>query len=223
MTKKYFNINIFILLLFGGIGSISNAALISQGTTYQIVEPDLLLEIEQKAKQVNWQKLQKNTTLTQMFAHLPMATADTSYYHTPVARLPFEVKDNHGKILYPKGFKFNPLKYTTLPNQLIVLGAVHHLKRVSMRSNLVSLDDTLLISNMDTRVFIKQTGRQAFLLTQEAVSRLGVKRVPCVVSQKGDRLLIQEYAPRTKKPLIQEHTSQSEKRLIKTQTPRGNK
>lgn len=200
MTPYYNNINIILLLLFSSVNSISNisnAVVISQGTTYEIIEPDLLLEIKQKAQQVNWQKLQKDTTLTQAFAHLPMATADRSYYHTPVARLPFEVKDNHGKILYPQGFKFNPLKYISLPNELIVLGSASHLQVLSSLSNLVSLDDTLLISNMDTRVFIKQTGRQAFLLTKDATRRLGIRKVPAIISQQGDRFLIQEYAPRS--------------------------
>lgn len=212
MIKKYFNnlyplnlpaniVVLSILLLFSSTSSFSSnstssAVSIVRGTTYQIIEPDLLLEIQQKAQQVNWQKLQKDIKLTQDIAHLPIATQDKSYYHTPIAVLPFEVKDQDGKILYPQGFKFNPLKYISLANELIVLGSANHLQRVSRLSDVVSLDDTLLISNMDTRVFIQQTGKHAFLLTQEAAKRLGIKRVPAVISQQGDSLLIQEYAPR---------------------------
>jgi hypothetical protein len=29
-------------------------------TLYEVIEPDLLLEIQQKAKQVDWKKLQRN-------------------------------------------------------------------------------------------------------------------------------------------------------------------
>lgn len=191
---KSYNITIasVILLLFN---SASNAITISKGTTYNIVEPDLLLEIKQKAKQVDWQKLQRNMRLTQEIAHLPIAQENRSYYHTPITTLPFEVKDKQGKILYPKGFKFNPLKYTTLPNQLIVLGSPSHLKMVSNLSPLVSSDDTLLVANMDARVFIKKTGKRAFLLTKDAINRLGIKQVPAVISQQGDQFLIQVFAP----------------------------
>ncbi len=194
MIKNYFNISIIILLLFSGN---SSAISVSKGTTYEIVEPDLLVEIKQKADQVNWKKLQKNMKLTQDITHLPIAKEDESYYHQPIVELPFEVKDKDGKILYPKGFKFNPLKYTTLPNQLIVLGSPRHLETVSNLSSVVSSDDTLLIANMDTVKFIKQTGKRAFLLTENAIKRLGIKKVPSVISQKGDRFLIQVFAPRS--------------------------
>lgn len=189
----YNNINIILLLLFS---SVTNAIIISQGTTYDIVEPDLLIEIQQKAKQVDWQKLQRNMKFTQEFVRLPIATEDKSYYYTPVTILPFEIKDKNGKVLYPKGFKFNPLKYTTLPNQLIVLGSARHLDVVSNLSSLVSPDDTLLIVNMNTRKFIKQTGKRAFLLTKNAIKRLGIKQIPAIISQQGDQFLIQVFALR---------------------------
>lgn len=193
MMSYYNNINIILLLLFS---SVTNAIVISQGTTYEIVEPDLLIEIQQKATQVDWQKLQRNMKFTQEFARLPIATEDNSYYHTPVTILPFEVKDKNGKVLYPKGFKFNPLKYTTLPNQLIVLGSSRHLDVVSNLSSLVSPDDALLIVNMDTRKFIKQTGKRAFLLSKNAIKRLGIKQIPAIISQQGDQFLIQVFALR---------------------------
>lgn len=190
----YYNISIILLLL---ASVASNAVVVSKGITYDIAEPDLLLEIQQKAEKVDWKNLQQNMKLIQAFAHLPTAKEDKSYYHTPISILPFEVKDKNGKVLYPKGFKFNPLKYTNLPNQLIVLGSPRHLKTVSNLSSLVSSDDTLLIANMDARKFIKKTGKQAFLLTKDAAKRLGVKRLPAVISQQGDKFLIQEYAPRS--------------------------
>lgn len=208
------------LLLFS---SISSAVVVVRGTTYEIIEPDLLLEIEKKAQQVNWQKLQKDITLTQHITHLPIATQDKSYYHTPTTRLPFAVKDRSGKILYPQGFKFNPLKYISLPNQLIVLGSVNHLKMLSSISELVSLDDTLLIANMDTRAFIKQADRQAFLLTRDATKRLGIKSIPAIISQQGDRFLIQEYAPTVERLSSHKHEPKIKKLSIQKHQPRDSR
>lgn len=189
----YKNINIIILSL---ICTVTQAVDLTKGQTFDIVEPDLLTEIKQKAKRVDWKTLSSNMKLAQKFARLPIATEDNAYYHTPIATLPFEVKDKDGKVLYAKGYKFNPLKYTTLPNKLIVLGAPRHLQMVSDLSSLVSVDDTLLIANMDTRKFIKQTGRRAFLLTKDAIRRLGVKQLPAIIRQQGDKFLIQVFAPR---------------------------
>ncbi|SMN15744.1 hypothetical protein CRYPA_1749 [uncultured Candidatus Thioglobus sp.] len=195
MNSKYYkNINIIILLF---VCTATQAVELSKGQTFDIVEPNLLAEIKQKANQVNWKKLQKDMKFTQEVVRLPIAKEDGSYYHTPITLLPFEVKDKNGKILYPKGFKFNPLKYTTMPNQLIVLGSPRHLQTVSSSSSLVSADDTLLIVNMDARAFIKQTGKRAFLLTKDAIKRLGVKTVPAIISQEGDKFLIQTFAPRS--------------------------
>lgn len=194
LIKYYFNISIIILSF---TCTTTQAVDLAKGQTFNIVEPNLLTEIKQKANKVDWQSLSKNMKLDQSQVNLPTAKESRQYYFEPFAILPFEVKDKDGNILYPKGFKFNPLKYTTLPNQLIVLGSPRHLQTISSASSLVSVDDTLLIANMDTRVFIKQTGRQAFLLTKEAIKRLGVKTVPAIISQEGNRFLIQTFAPRS--------------------------
>lgn len=194
LIKYYFNISIIILSF---TCTTTQAVDLAKGQTFNIVEPNLLTEIKQKANKVDWQSLSKNMKLDQSQVNLPIAKESRQYYFEPFAILPFEVKDKDGNILYPKGFKLNPLKYTTLPNQLIVLGSPRHLQTISSTSSLVSVDDTLLIANMDTRVFIKQTGRQAFLLTKEAIKRLGVKTVPAIISQEGNRFLIQTFAPRS--------------------------
>jgi hypothetical protein len=79
----------------------------------------------------------------------------------------------------------------------IAVSSPRHLKMVSSLSSLVSLDDTLLIANMNARVFIEKTNKRAFLLTKNAIQRLGVKSVPAVISQQGDKFLIQEYKVRS--------------------------
>ncbi|CAB5506923.1 hypothetical protein AZO1586I_1709, partial [Bathymodiolus thermophilus thioautotrophic gill symbiont] len=65
MKIKFFNSIIILLLTFS---SASSAITVSKGTTYEVIEPDLLLEIQQKAKQVDWKKLQRNMKLAQDIA-----------------------------------------------------------------------------------------------------------------------------------------------------------
>lgn len=176
-----------IVFVFG-----SYAVEINRGTTYEIIEPDTLKEIEQKASQFNWQGIKDNPNIEQKWVSLPIAKQNQTYRHTIITTLPFEVKDNKGNIIYPKGYQFNPLDYTTLPSRLVVIANACHLQAIKPS---VSNSDIILIANNEPISFIKDHSRRAFILTPQAAKQLSVKQIPATINQVGNQLQINEYKP----------------------------
>jgi fido (protein-threonine AMPylation protein) len=66
-----FLVNKKALLLVFSINTL--AFILAINKVSEVIEPDLLLEIQQKAKQVDWKKLQRNMKLAQDIARLPIA------------------------------------------------------------------------------------------------------------------------------------------------------
>lgn len=108
---------VLLLLVFKTTAS----AGLFNGTTYNIVEPNMLTEMQNRAKKINLQKLQEEGKLSAEHyfpkdaKYLPPSQKSYTYLHDVVYTLPFNIpKVVNGKvvgILYPKGFTYHVLKY----------------------------------------------------------------------------------------------------------------
>ena len=181
-----------VLLLF--VSGHANSLTINQGTSFAIVEPDLLAEIQQKAEQVDWQQIKKSINIKNNQAQLLIAKKDREIHHTPIAKLPFEIKDENNKVIYPKGFEFNPLLYTQIPGRIIVVASPQHLKTLAKAPVPPLLSDIVLVANIPLAKF-KNIKQKVYLLTQSAAQRLGLKNAPAIISQQQDYLVINEFVP----------------------------
>ena len=92
------------------------------GTTYPIVEPNLLAQIAVGAKKIEahpkaMQKMFKKKLMKYVPTHdyLPQAQKSFVFYHDVIYKLTFSIpRVQNGKVvgtLYPKGFTFHVLKY----------------------------------------------------------------------------------------------------------------
>ena len=161
--------NVLVTLIITLIPFNSASLTISEGTTYDIAEPNMLDEITQKAKSINWQQIQKNYQLTITINKLPVAKENKQFAFTPITYLPFDVSDKNGKVLYPKGFKFNALKYTTLPYKIAIIGSI---KQYNQIKDKLSINDVVMVANMSAKKFIDKTKRRAFIATKNAIKLL---------------------------------------------------
>lgn len=81
------------------------------GQVYGIAEPDALAEIEQRVRAVDWSKeLNKNRDSWATFqgVPLPVSKKTQTRTHVPFYTSLIDVPDKDGKVLYPKGYTFNP-------------------------------------------------------------------------------------------------------------------
>jgi len=115
---SYISIVLFFLTLYCATSSFADSL---NGTTYPIVEPNLLTEMQQRAKKIDVKKLQEEGKksaehyVPRNAKYLPPSQKSYSYLHDVVYTLPFDIpKVVNGKVvgvLYPKGYTYHVLQY----------------------------------------------------------------------------------------------------------------
>jgi len=151
------------------------------GRTWPIAEPDALSEIEARAAQQppniaerfgpqqGWSAMQS--------ASLAVARTDRKRTVVPFHTLDFEIRLHDGKLLYPKGYTFNPLAYVTLPQRLVVV----HPRDLSWALARARPIDWILLAGgthttTDPIALGEKIGRPLFILEERVKERLGLAR-----------------------------------------------
>ncbi len=169
------------------------------GRTWPIAEPDALSEIEARAAQQppniaerfgpqqGWSAMQS--------ASLAVARTDRKRTVVPFHTLDFEIRLHDGKLLYPKGYTFNPLAYVTLPQRLVV---VHPRDLSWALARARPIDWILLAGGTHTTTapiaLGEKIGRPLFILEERVKERLGLAVAPVIVEQVGQKLELSEFA-----------------------------
>lgn len=178
------------------------------GPVYPIAEQDMLAAIDQRLK-----SLKESGELARIEEDakarynayserpegitLPRADKDRTYYVDPSVTVPYDIKDNQGRILYPAGTTVNPLEHTTLSKQLLffdgddpiqVEWARSIIERETVRIKLILVNGPImtLMNDWRTRLYFDQHG--------ELVKQLGIRAVPVIISQEGPRLKVVEHS-----------------------------
>jgi conjugal transfer pilus assembly protein TraW len=174
------------------------------GRTWPIAEPDALSEIEAKVATLprdmskafgprdKWSALKS--------APLAPATADRTRTVVPFYTLDFDITLPDGKTLYPKGFTFNPLTFVKLPQRLVVV----HPRDLAWALRTAKQSDFILLTalgqeNGDPITLTEKTGRAIYILEERVKERLGLTVAPVVVAQAGQKLVLTEFGPRSRK------------------------
>ncbi len=168
----------------------------SFGTTYPISEPDAMHEIEQKMKNIDHEKIARD--LDRSFrtftpgdtVKLHPAARSYSYHPDLTYTLDYDIPrvDSSGKmvgVLYPKGYKFNPVEYLGGdPPTLVIFNAnsEKELKWVKYyyqkKSNVM-----FCLSEGDWLKTSKELGTQVYYLKAIMADRLNLKNTVSVVSR----------------------------------------
>lgn len=167
------------------------------GRTWPIAEPDALAEIEGKAAalprelgpkfgpRAGWSAL-KSASLARVAT--PRVRTVVPFY-----TLDMDVMLPDGRVLYPKGFTFNPLTYVSLPQRLIVV----HPRELSWALQTAAPTDWILLAGgagqaADPIALGEKLGRPLFILEERVKSRLGLTVAPVIVRQVGQKLELTE-------------------------------
>lgn len=169
------------------------------GRTWPVIEPDALTEIEARvAKQPaniadrfgprqGWSAMRS--------AILEVAHKDRKRTVIPFHALDFEIRLPDGKLLYPKGYTFNPLAYVSLPQRLVVV----HPQNIDWAMAQARPSDWILLAgggqaNADPIALGEKIGRPLFILEERVKDRLGLAVAPVIVQQVGQKLELHEFA-----------------------------
>jgi len=172
------------------------------GRTYPIAEKDALTEIEERARQVNWEKVLDKRKLENFQgppdkATLPRAQRGQVRQVDMTYTAEIDVPDGKGGILYPKGYTFNPLDFITYPKTIIVINGNDKDQVSWFKDSEYSqqMDVTLMITEGAFGVITKKVNRTVFYATTKIINRFQLAAVPSIIKQKGQYMEVTEVVP----------------------------
>jgi conjugal transfer pilus assembly protein TraW len=174
----------------------AHAAASRIGRVWPIAEPDALSEIEAATATLppiaprfgprsRWTALQP--------ARLGVATRKAIRSVVPFYTLDQDLRLPDGRLLYPKGFTFNPLSYIRLTQRLIIV----HPRQLDWALAEARPTDWVILAGsggafVDPLALGAKVGRPIFILEEQVKSRLDLTVAPVIVTQVGQRLELDE-------------------------------
>jgi conjugal transfer pilus assembly protein TraW len=167
------------------------------GETYPVQEPDIIAELKQKAARAQDPALfeRMKTYQPPELHHLPPAKADRTFLVDMTYTLDRDIADSDGRVIYPRGYTFNPLDYISFPGGLVVINAEDP-SQVSWFTSSPYFENhqaRLLISGGLAADLVETLQRPVYYLTEDIAGRLQLAAVPSVVIQHEDRLQVREF------------------------------
>lgn len=177
------------------IASAVHAETATIGRTWPIAETDALTEIEarvgrQPANIASRFGPREHWSAMQAASLAPVAQSRVRSV-VPFHTLAFDIRGADGRIVYPKGFTFNPLAYVTLPQRLIVVAP----RDLGWALGQVKPTDFILLAagkGADPIALSEKAQRPIFLLEARVKERLGLTVAPVIVRQVGQKLELTE-------------------------------
>jgi conjugal transfer pilus assembly protein TraW len=173
------------------------------GTTFEILEEDLLEVIESKLKKLegerNLQKhqekiakqAQKKIKCPKPVEGIKHTKEPRSFIYDPSITVPYDLKDYRGAVFHEKGTKINPLDYKSLSKPLLFIDGddeaqVNWAREQKPNSQIILTKGSPfeLMEKLDRSVYFDQEGTLA--------KKLGIQQVPARVTQQDKHLLIEE-------------------------------
>lgn len=192
------------LLLLAALAtpSMARSATATIGRTWPIAEPDAMAEIEAKTatlppnlaakfgQRSGWPALRAAT--------LGVAHADRVRSLVPFHTLETDIRLPDGRILYPKGFTFNPLDYVRLAQRLVIVAPedLGWALSAAMPADFILLTGSRTPGRQpDILTLSDRVHRPLFILEERVKARLGLTVAPVVVVQSGQKLVLTEIGP----------------------------
>ena len=166
------------------------------GQVYPIVEPDIVIELQQSAPKVDLEKIKADYAYYQPINlhRLPKATADRTFSVDMMYTLDHDLTDEKGTTLYKKGFTFNPLHYVHFTGGLVVIDGSDPAQVVWFKASpyFANQQAILLLSDGYAAELNKQLKRPVYYLTKDIVARLHFAAVPSVAVPQGNTMTVRE-------------------------------
>ncbi len=187
------------MISVAALAAAAQAATSTIGRTWLIAETDALSEIESRATRVPDMRQAygpRSSWSAMKAAALGDARADRQRTVVPFFTLDQEIKLSDGRVVYPKGFTFNPLAFVKLPQRLVIARPVD----LPWALRTARSSDFILLAagrpgDADAITLSERNGRSIYILEERVKQRLGLTVAPVVVTQAGQKLVLNEYGP----------------------------
>jgi conjugal transfer pilus assembly protein TraW len=167
------------------------------GRVYPVLERDALEEIEEKASSLlPLLSFLRERTESPDIEGLPLPPARTPrrFSFEPVFEVEEDIVDESGNVLYPKGFRFNPLEYVSQSGTYVFLDGTDRKQLAWFERRKKNLPDTVtvLVTRGDPGELSRRTGKAVYRATREVSGALRVEHTPAVVRIGGGRIEVEE-------------------------------
>ena len=177
------------------------------GKTYPILEQDMIVQIQARvqAKMDNgelaqlhqqWRNRAKDYVRRPLGQLLPQATEPRVTKVESRLTLKTDLKDEHGRILYPKGTVVDPLKIMSLNYVVCFIDGDNQKQVIWLQETCADNPlNKLVLVNGDYVALSERTGlRLYFDQHGKLTERLNIRALPAVFSQRGDDLYVEEIS-----------------------------
>jgi conjugal transfer pilus assembly protein TraW len=177
------------------------------GAVYDITEKDALKEIEEKAREVDINRIMNKGELARKVKNytpedskdvkLPPARRDRTFLVDMTYTLDRDIADERGNVIYPKGYTFNPLDYVTYPGVIVILDGKSPAQVAWFKQSAYSKDlkTKLLVTDGSYAELSRTLKRPVFYVSQVMVGVFQIQAVPSVVRQRGVVMEVKEIPP----------------------------
>lgn len=177
----------------------------SFGKTWDFAEKDARLEIQEKMASVDLNAIQEaqREKLQNSLRHLPFENALPPAIQNRTERIvpwyELEMDVYHpetGEILYPKGYRFNPLEYVPdVPVQMVLINGnrkaeVEWIKK-ARASGVIRQDTMIRVFGGDYYALNEELGEPVFL-GGDILEKGWCHASPCIIEKEGTELIIKE-------------------------------
>lgn len=167
--------------------------------TYPVIEPNALKQIQHKARtMMPVLKKKKIINMAKNFRpatiKLKRAEQNRTFHIQTVNTLDKEITDQYGRIVYPKGYKFNPLEHITNPQQYVFVDGTDsdQIQWFNESEYAKSLDTVLMITDGRWIDVMESVEFRVYYALPAIIDKFQIKAVPAVVCQKDDHLIAKE-------------------------------
>jgi len=125
---------------------------------------------------------------------LSPAPKNRVFYPDMKYKLNMDIPDVNGKIIYPKGFTFNPLKYLRLSYGIVVINGKNkdEIKWFKNSKYANTIAYRVFITSGNYHDVMKKLNQQIFYCLPSIVKRFKLRHTPSIIIQKGYKIEVSQ-------------------------------
>jgi len=172
-----------------------------EGELYEIKEKDALEEIYEKARNVNsnmlkQEMIRKAEESLNVNYSFQKACKSRKFTYLPLYTLSFDIKDEKGRVIYPKGYTFNPLDY--MPSvissyRIVFFNGKSEVEKKWLLGQKDLVERGILIAvKGNIRELVYFFKRPIYAFNDEMKERFKIEKTPSIVSFEGNKVVVEE-------------------------------
>lgn len=183
------------------------------GETFDFAENDMIEEIKKQiennkpqieVKIEEYKKTAKEKANNYKPADLKELTPsikNNTFYPDMTYSNPNDIYDNKGNIIYPKGFKFNPLDYQTIHYQMIVINgnSKEEIEWLVKNNYLDNIKYMILLSDGNYKEVGEKLNQPVFYAMPKITEKFNLQHTPSIITQIGNKIEVKEICLSCKK------------------------